>query len=158
MNKQQGNKQQTYIFQVEIMVEDEHHSTALEQLIQGLNRGGWADYRISSGMQLGKLMAQRRAQSSGTPTPVPVSPEKEKTSPNPESAAETGHPGLEEIRAFMKNNSLIRLIVNRGLGVKLNIPCRIINIDENANVMTVYHVDEKQVYSFRLNEIEDFIG
>jgi hypothetical protein len=46
--------------------------------------------------------------------------------------------------------------VNKGLGIKLSIPCRIINVDENESLITVYHVDEKQVYSFRLNEIEDF--
>ncbi|QAY65072.1 hypothetical protein [Paenibacillus protaetiae] len=58
---------------------------------------------------------------------------------------------------LQKSNQLIRLIVNKGFGVKLNIPCRIIQADEQSNKLTVYHVDEKQVYSFTLTEIEEII-
>ncbi|MFF2888402.1 hypothetical protein [Paenibacillus sp. NPDC057967] len=157
MTKKQLNKQQqTFIFNVEIMVEDGHHADALEKLIQGLNRSEWADYRITSGIQLGSLIDQRLAEASGS-TPVPLPPQepdtKESTVP---ISAESD--GFGPIRTFMKSNTLIRLIVNRGLGIKLNIPCRIINIDERENLITVYHVDEKQVYTFRMNEIEDFIA
>ena len=48
-------------------------------------------------------------------------------------------------------------MVNKGYGVKLNIPCRIINFDVNSQMLTVYHVDEKQVYSFTLNEIDEIV-
>lgn len=61
-----------------------------------------------------------------------------------------------QFREYMAKNKLIRLKVNKGLGVSLSIPGRIINIDEATELMTVYHVDEKQVYTFKLNEIDDF--
>lgn len=161
MTNRQSDKQgqkQTFIFNVEIMVEEGHHADALEKLIQGLNRGEWADYRVTSGIQLGNLIEQRLADASVTSElPLP----QEKTSPPEAVGTKTDDSddsdGFGPIRAFMKSNTLIRLIVNRGLGIKLNIPCRIINMDERESLITVYHVDEKQVYTFRMNEIEDFI-
>lgn len=57
----------------------------------------------------------------------------------------------------MKSNTLVRLLINRGFGVSMNIPCRIINMDESERLITAYHVDEKQVYTFRMNEIEDIV-
>ncbi|PZD94282.1 hypothetical protein DNH61_17870 [Paenibacillus sambharensis] len=64
---------------------------------------------------------------------------------------------VKRIRSFIAANQLIRLNVNKGRGVKLSVPCRILNMDESAQMITVYHVDEKQVYTFGLNEIDDFI-
>ncbi|REK69299.1 hypothetical protein [Paenibacillus paeoniae] len=159
MTKKQLHKQnQTFIFNVEIMVEDGHHADALEKLIQGLNRSEWRDYRVTSGIQLGSLIDQKLAEAAAT-IPLPI-PDKETVPVEPISAGlePEASDGFEPIRNFMKSNTLIRLIVNRGLGIKLNIPCRIINMDERENLITVYHVDEKQVYTFRLNEIEDFIA
>lgn len=152
MNK--STKQQpSYVFQVEVMIENEHHATALERLLHGLNRGGFLDYRVTSGIKLGELIDERTAQAKAT-TAVPiVSP----PASTPAPVIERSMPGLDQIRSYMKKNTLIRLIVNRGLGIKLNIPCRIINIDDQESLVTVYHVDEKQVYTFRLNEVEDFV-
>ncbi|MEK3883066.1 hypothetical protein [Paenibacillus sp. PL2-23] len=157
MTKQQDNKHQTFVFQVDIMVESSHHATALAKLIAGLNRGEWPDYRITSGIQLGRLIEQR-SQMAEAQTPIPITPPKEKEKAKETSSAQAEFPGLEQLRSLMKSNTLIRLIVNRGLGIKLNIPCRIINIDDHQNILTVYHVDEKQVYTFRFTEIEDFSG
>lgn len=157
MTKKQSDKQlQTFIFNVEIMVEEGHHANALEKLLQGLNQAGWADYRINSGIQLGELIEQKLAESSSS-APVPVVAEQKETA-KATNAPPSESDGFGPIRAFMKSNTLIRLIVNRGLGIKLNIPCRVINMDERENLITVYHVDEKQVYTFRMNEIEDFIA
>ncbi|MFD0586380.1 hypothetical protein ACFQZE_00075 [Paenibacillus sp. GCM10027627] len=160
MTKQQQpstKQQRSFVFNVEIMLEDEHHATALEKLLHGLNSCDWRDYRVTSGIQLGELIEEQTAKS-GAATEIPV----EISKPSPESTEAKLQPseaaGLDHIKGFMKNNVLIRLIVNRGLGIKLNIPCRIINMDESESLITVYHVDEKQVYTFRLNEIEDFIG
>ncbi|MBH5318543.1 hypothetical protein I6N90_12080 [Paenibacillus sp. GSMTC-2017] len=149
---QESKKQSSYIFNLEILIEDEHHSIALERLIHELNKANFNDFRITSGIKLGQLIEERLADAP-LQSPIPTS-----------LAAATGtiddsnFDGIEHVRSFMKNNTLIRLIVNRGLGIKLNIPCRIINIDEQASLITVYHVDEKQVYTFRLNEIEDFVS
>lgn len=63
----------------------------------------------------------------------------------------------ERIRSYISSNKLIRLNVNKGRGVKLSIPCRIISLDAERQMLTVYHVDEKQVHSLKLFEIDDFI-
>jgi hypothetical protein len=49
------------------------------------------------------------------------------------------------------------LNINKGRGVKMSIPCRVINFDAGPQLLTVYHVDEKQVYTVGLNEIDDFV-
>ena len=161
MTKQQEPKQpesnssSSFLFQVEILIEDNHHTTALEQLIHQLNQNKFSDYRITSGIQLGEKI-ERVLHSAEVHQDVPVTLAPE-TKADSESKDISDNEGLGQIRVFMKNKSLIRLIVNRGFGVKMNIPCRIINIDDSDHLITVYHVDEKQVYTFRLNEIEDFI-
>ncbi|SFE21198.1 hypothetical protein SAMN05216378_2734 [Paenibacillus catalpae] len=149
MKPTQSARTNSYVFQVELLVEGESNGAALEKLIKSLNQGAFADYRILNGIELGKLIDQRKTELPGR-QPVSVPP------PAAKPAAPASHNGLDSIRAFMKSNKLIRLIVNKGLGIKLSIPCRILNVDEEGNLVTVYHVDEKQVYTFRLNEIEDF--
>lgn len=49
----------------------------------------------------------------------------------------------------------MRLTVLKGRGVKLSIPCRLLNYDQSAENLTVYHVDEKMVYTMKLAEIDD---
>lgn len=153
----------SYIFQVEIMIEEDGHGIALEKLLRGLNSGGYDDYRITSGIRLGERIQERMA-GSGLATPISIVPEPieavSPSSPAPSaSAAEkaASEDVFTQIRSFMKSNKLIRLVVNRGFGIKLSIPCRIINMDESEQMITVYHVDEKQVYTFRMTEIEDFL-
>jgi hypothetical protein len=147
----------SYVFQVEIMIEDGQHGIALEKLIRGLNAGGYADYRITSGIKLGEKM-QERATGSFPATPVPVVHEPVNQSDEQTASDKAAcEDAFAQIRSFMKSNKLIRLIVNRGFGIKLSIPCRIINMDESEQIITVYHVDEKQVYTFRMTEIEDFL-
>ena len=157
MSPQQSDKQpQTFIFHVEIMVDEHHHTAALEKVIREMNRSEWQDYRITSGVQLGKLIEEKLEKSScSINIPLPSGKGSEPAAAN--ANLQQGNTVVEQIRAFIKSNSLIRLIVNRGFGQTINIPCRIINMDEKELVITVYHVDEKQVYTFRLNEIEDFI-
>lgn len=59
------------------------------------------------------------------------------------------------IQSYIQNGSLVRLSVVKGRGVTLSIPCRILQYDEKMGNVTVYHVDEKQVYTFSIYEIED---
>jgi len=156
MSKQ---KKTSYLFNVEILVEDEHHSTALEQLLRKLNEGQFVDYTIQSGVELGNVIKKRKESSTGS-TPIPIDAEAIRQSLQP--SINTAHApelqlGLAAMKKCKAQNKLIRLIVNKGLGVKLSIPCRVINVDEKDLIVTVYHVDEKQVYTFRLSEIEDFI-
>ncbi|MHA6483210.1 hypothetical protein ACX1C1_15100 [Paenibacillus sp. strain BS8-2] len=166
MTKQPATKESpsSHVFQIEVMIEDDHHGSALAKLISSLNAGGYADYRILSGVRLGERILERQA-SSATATPIPIIPESSQSKrPSPTIIAADKAPdkssagdGFEQIRSLMKSNKLIRLIVNRGLGIKLSIPCRIINLDEAGQLITVYHVDEKQVYTFRMTELEDFL-
>ncbi|NIK69997.1 hypothetical protein [Paenibacillus sp. BK720] len=164
MKPTQPARTHSYVFQVELLVEGDSNAAALEQLLKSLNQGAYADYRILNGIQLGQLIDQRKTELPGRqPIPVPQAAASKPVAqaasapvPPAASSAPVSGTGLDSIRAFMKSNKLIRLIVNKGLGIKLSIPCRILNIDEEGNLITVYHVDEKQVYSFRLNEIEDF--
>lgn len=62
---------------------------------------------------------------------------------------------IQQITQYIADRTLVRLSVVKERGVKLSIPCRILNFDDSANNMTVYHVDEKKVYTFKLTEIDD---
>ncbi|GMK41721.1 hypothetical protein PCCS19_47780 [Paenibacillus sp. CCS19] len=175
--------QQTHLFQVEILVEGETNAKAMEQLLHVLNNGGFPDFRVLSGSALGLLIDAMREQHQNeqqrpiTSTPAPQkqsrtvsSSEPAKAISNPGNASDRkskppSTPTLStspfasiaaQFREYMDKNKLIRLKVNKGLGVSLSIPGRIINLDEATELLTVYHVDEKQVYTFKLNEIDDF--
>jgi hypothetical protein len=184
------NKHQTgrnlYIFNVDLMVDSESNALALEQLISALNRGGFVDYRIISGIETGRLI-QQVTQGPYQLNPVTIPPQlaqgKPAAAPEPDvlpqaggksgkqhgaagqakgAAKQSDSPGsigaaMDRIRDFIAGNRLVRLNVNRGRGVKLSVPCRIINLDESMYSVTVYHVDEKKVYTFGLFEIDDFI-
>ncbi|SFE51625.1 hypothetical protein SAMN04487969_103168 [Paenibacillus algorifonticola] len=178
----QNTQKQSYVLQVELLVENVNNAAALEQVIHALNAGGFVDYRILSGVQLGQVIDQRKADAAvQVPMEIdnnaPAQNEKQtqsnKSAANGKSAKDVQpvkaakpkvvepslsdpYDGFADIRGFMKSNKLIRLIVNKGLGITLSIPCRILNVDDTTNMITVYHVDEKQVYTFKLNEIEDY--
>jgi len=156
-----STKQSSFLFNVEILIENEHHAIALQQLIQQLNNANFIDYKITSGIELGNVIADRKSKAKSSKSiPVVVeSPDQTTTSITTTTTTSNVEYelGLEVFRQCKAQNKLIRLIVNRGLGIKLSIPCRVINIDEQDQIITVYHVDEKQVYTFRLIEIEDYI-
>jgi len=150
----------SFIYNVEILIEDENHQAALIQILKKLNTLNVVDYKITSGILLGEEI-QARKQKAKSEITVPVSSEQLKTTSNKVKAEKKTNTQTtfanEQLKGFRDQNKLIRLIVNRGLGIKLNIPCRVLNIDENDSMVSVYHVDEKQVYTFRLIEIEDII-
>ncbi len=160
-----------YVFNVEVLVESSSNGQALEQLLHALNQSGLSDYRILSGIRLGSQIDEHKTKAvefqevpvtigkpdKGSKTASASSKKSQPSSPKQTEVAYEHLSGFEKIHAIMKANVLIRLIVNKGLGIKLSIPCRIINLNEQEHLITVYHVDEKQVYTFRLNEIEDFL-
>jgi hypothetical protein len=129
MNDSNETADDSYLFHVEINVSASNKDEALEQLLRALNSANFVDFRIGSVISP-KIAAKTPSQ----PTPLE-----------------------NRIRQYIESNKLIRLKINKGLGVKMNIPCRVINFDASSQLLTVYHVDEKQVYSFGLNEIDDFI-
>ncbi|MFS0727257.1 hypothetical protein [Paenibacillus sp. 1P07SE] len=174
----------SYLFNVDILIEEESNARALERLLHLLNRSGAADFRIQSGIELGRMIESLTNQSESSTDEasgprlnlVPplqhtaadeAAPLAKKRTGTPKStvaaASEARSDALspmaadQRIHAFIEQNKLIRLHVNKGRGIKLSIPCRIVKFDEEQGNVTVYHVDEKQVYTFSVNEIDDFI-
>lgn len=150
--KRQTSSEGSYLFQVEISISATNKGTALEQLLRMLNKAEFVDYRIGAGIQLDIASGLHKEKSTKLP----------KNEPHMDTISNTTAPSQPEsldiqIEQFIKSNKLLRLNINKGLGVKMDIPCRIINFDAGSQLLTVYHVDERQVYSFTLNEIDDFL-
>ncbi|MDF2725549.1 MAG: hypothetical protein K0Q59_5226 [Paenibacillus sp.] len=96
------------------------------------------------------------------PAPTPASA----PAPTPAPATDSAHSAppdsagllnLDNLYRLKESGALVRIVVVKGKGIKLSIPCRILNFDGLGQQITIYHVDEKKVYSFSLNEIEDII-
>jgi len=141
----------SFLFQVDILVNAKTNGSALEHLLRVLNTGEFADFRIGTGIMLGQVIEEA------------LKRENSQTKPQPAGTAtqRTPAPQVDElearIRQYIDTNKLIRLNVNKGRGVKLSIPCRILRFDASGQLLTVYHVDEKQVHTFKLFEIDDFL-
>lgn len=162
----ENNKQQQvhpgkkgFLFNVDILMEGYTNGIALEALLSILNTEKINDFKINSGIELGKIIEGTRAQvqTGGTAAPVSQTAGKNKTSPvKPEEAKNDDKEMVKLIEYFKNNNTLVRLSVIKAKGIQLSLPCRILNFDENAMNLTVYHVDEKKVYQFDWSEIDDF--
>ncbi|MDB4867860.1 MAG: hypothetical protein JWR03_2193 [Cohnella sp.] len=140
----------SFLFRVEILVHGNTDGAALERLLRVLKEGGFTDYRIGSGIGRGRTIEEavdRERKKRSTPAQPPA----------PAATAATPEDIEQRILRYISTNKLIRLNVNKGRGVRLNMPCRILNYDSDEQLITVYHEDEKQVHSFKLFEIEDFI-
>jgi hypothetical protein len=162
-----------YLFNTDILIEAESNGRALEKLLHTLNSDEITDYLIKEGIQLGKSIeealretirkqkpaadnkssAKRDTKSDVKPTVAAAAPAKA------DIAAPKHDPHRiiwESFQSFKENNTLVRLSVVKGKGIKLSIPCRIVNVDPHNGNVSVYHVDEKQVYMFKINEIDDY--
>lgn len=167
MTLSDGKGPNAHLFHVEILIEGESNAIAFEKLLHVLNRSGAADFRITSGVELGRIIEQLTSSpgpvASPPPAPAPRAKEKQElskaSSPKESKRASSSEENevTTRILKYIKENRLIRLYVNKGLGRQLSIPCRIISLDQTKHVLTVYHVDEKQVYTFSLYEIDDFV-
>lgn len=166
-----------FLFNVDILVKSSSNALALQYLLEMLNeKPEVIDFRVKSGMELGEIIntliqakknsviskASRKSNSETAPkenlvTPATSSiPEKKITASAP--AVQTpiiGSDPFEWIKVYSKDNRLVRLTTNRN-GKQTSLPCRILNYDESNFLVNVYHVDEKQVYTFKLNEIDEF--
>jgi hypothetical protein len=135
-----------------------------------LNTAEIQDYLIKEGIQLGKSietalretiqknkLPSRQSSGSGQPS-KPAAASSVKPGAAPHADTENSHQAIwDQFQKFKQNNSLIRLIVVKGKGVKLSVPCRILNADPQSGNVSVYHVDEKKVYLFHIAEIDDFV-
>lgn len=171
-----------HLFRVEIMVEEATQTMALAALLQILNHPKVDDFRIAEGIQFGKMIEKTVGESAAQPFAIPPNqavsnqhaiagqsasakeggkPKSPKQPPGAKPASapkeETGTLNLENLLELKESGALVRIVVVKGKGVKLSLPCRILNFDPGGQQLTIYHVDEKKVYSFTLNEIEDII-
>lgn len=155
MNKR-TTSEGSYLFQVEISISAANKGAALEHLLRVLNSADLVDYRIGSGIQLdigSGLHIERSPKSTQKAASKIINDTVVTSTAQPEQPEDLNN----RIQQYIKANKLLRLNINKGRGIKMDIPCRIINFDMSTQLLTVYHVDEKQVYSFGLNEIDDFL-
>ncbi|BFH64499.1 hypothetical protein [Paenibacillus azoreducens] len=171
MNKNQSYEESGYLFNVDILVKSRSNALALQAMIEMLNDSeNIADFRIKSGMELGQLieaMLQDKRKSlikpgasaaslpNGQAKPKAIS-QSDKSPSSPAEIKQSSSQLYEWITDCIRDNRLTRLTANRG-GQPTSMPCRILNFDENNQLLNVYHVDEKQVYSFKLSEIIEVV-
>ncbi|MGQ8871418.1 hypothetical protein [Paenibacillus sp. TSA_86.1] len=182
-----------FLFNVDILIKSRSNALALQSLIEFINKEQQiADFRIHSGIELGKMIEAMLQAKTNSPdsnlesSQVPIeqlnSSKSDQTVPSVSSelhqesvtketvtkadkkkpSADTSHVADSNsfdawIESLIKENRLTRIVVNNKHGKHQSIPCRILNFDRDNNVVTIYHVDEKQVYTFRTNEIDEFL-
>ncbi|TBL75135.1 hypothetical protein [Paenibacillus thalictri] len=158
-DNQESQAKQRFLFNVDILIEGETNGRALETLLHLLNSNQIQDYNIRSGIELGKWIqvAIKEARKNVTKESAAKTQEKvQQPNVEPTKKKSADHEYLyQQLEKFRENNMLIRVTVLKGKGIKLSLPCRILNFDPAAETVTVYHVDEKKVYLFRINEIDD---
>lgn len=57
-NDKISTKQSTFMFNVDLLVYGESNALAMERLLHLLNQSNFADYRIKSGIELGRLIEE----------------------------------------------------------------------------------------------------
>ncbi|MFM9277663.1 hypothetical protein [Paenibacillus jiagnxiensis] len=174
MDKVTPREESSYLFNVDVLVKGSSNAAALQSLMEVLNSFEQvADYRVVSGIELGRLIEtalemKKKALSGHANTSGNLqngqknkqqkpgaSKAASKNNASPEPSAGSQSSSMHDlINTYIKKNSLVRLVVNR-YGGQRSIPCRIINNDQDSGMMSVYHVDEKQVYTFKINEIDE---
>lgn len=166
-----------YLFNVEILVKDSSNAKALQELLNVLNQANKIiDYRINSGMELGKIIEGLLAEqkqiklNNGQKQSASSNDVKQKNNSSSASKPKKEEQAIKEsasdftmsnefnewLKKIISENKLIRIVYDKG-GKRVSIPCRILNFLPESYAINVYHVDEKQVYTFNLNQIIDFI-
>lgn len=158
MEKINTDKKVGHLFNVEVLIEGTSNKSAHEKLIQLLNSDHVADYKINSGIQLGKIIdATIEENQKELIFQKEEKKQQEKKTLAQQKPENDDKQILHLIHHFKENGTLVRLSIIKGKGIKLNIPCRILNYDAEMDNVSVYHVDEKKVYLLKLNEIDDFV-
>ncbi|CAM4375779.1 hypothetical protein [Saccharibacillus endophyticus] len=179
MNNKTSQERSGFLFNVDILIDGSTNAQALQSLLALLNASDKVvDLRVNSGLELGQIIEaslsnlktnyvekSRAGLSSAKGLQIKHAAAAESALKAAQKAAQpvSASPPAsfltpDDIRDSISKNRLVRLIVNKPGGTRLSIPCRILNFDEAAQMLSVYHVDEKQVYSFSLNEIDELTG
>lgn len=152
----------SHLFTVDILIESPSNGLALEKLVHLLNSPEIKDYKIGRGIELGKMIEAALQQEALTKQKAAKATYKQETAAATSAAKTTSADGasalVAQIERYKANNTLVRLTVVKGKGIKLSVPCRILNYNAADQLVSVYHVDEKKVYLFKLNEIDDLQG
>src|SRR5690554_5648290 len=156
--KNNTTKNVGHLFNLEVLIEGDSNKSALDKLTKLFNSNSIVDYKINSGIQLGKIIdasiEENQKELTFKKEEIKKQVKAEVIPPKPEN---DNKQILQLIHYFKEKGTLVRLSILKGKGIKLNIPCRILNYDPEKENVSVYHVDEKKVYLLRLNEIDDFI-
>lgn len=152
----QPQQQKQFTYTLEIRVEGRTGGEALEKIVRLLNAKEILGYNILDAKEESsdtvtplfeirkRLRAERNRQKAAEPAPNP---------PKGDVA-----PQLDSIISdYIRRGTLVRMSVLKPNGKKMDMPCRLLHYDEDHRHVSVYHVDEKKVYTFGLNEIEDLI-
>lgn len=150
-----------HLFTVEILIEESNNGLATEKLLHILNQAQIKDYRIINGMTIGnqieaalkanvsKAVAKTAAKQQSTPPKTNIVDTTNESIPTKQAM-------VQQFNSFKDKSSLVRFTLLKGKGIKLSIPCRVLNVDPDAETVSLYHVDEKKVYLVKLNEIEQY--
>ncbi|TVY10406.1 hypothetical protein [Paenibacillus cremeus] len=150
---EQANPQKRkYLFTVDILIEEESNGRALEKLLHLLNSKTIEDYNIKQGVELGKKIES--ALKDSIINKIKDNELKKKSAASAPPSDPYRHI-WDKLTSYKECNSLVRLTVVKGKGIKLSMPCRIISTDPPSGNFTAYHVDEKKVYLLNINEIDD---
>jgi hypothetical protein len=150
-----------HLFTIEVLIEAPTNGLAIEKLLHLLNTEVIKDYKVKNGMELGKLIDLNIRESLKQALPQRKDAESKKEAEPEQKSKKQKDPGpvqeiIKQLESFKENNILVRMTVFKGKGATMNIPCRILNYDTDSQNVSVYHVDEKRVYLFKLNEIDEF--
>lgn len=160
MTSADTNNEGEFLFNVDIMIHSKSNALALQSLLEMLNaQDQIADFRIQSGIKLGTRIEQALKQSAVSDLnlkPIHKSA--------PDSSSESTYkeevdrsPSEKWFVTAMKEGRLIRLDIRDKSGKGKSLPCRVLNFDAISKLVSIYHVDEKQVYSIHTSEIEKYI-
>jgi hypothetical protein len=138
-----NNAKSGHLITIEVQLNEISNGIALEKLLQLLNRSDdVVDYKIVSRVELGRPLDAK-----------PLNDNQEK--PPAKAAFMRATPSIvEQFELLKKQNRLVRLTIVKGQGFRFDLPCRIIHCDSAEDTVTVYHVDDKKVYTFNLSEVE----
>ncbi len=173
-NKQQTNDDTEFLFNVDLMITGKNNAVALQKLLDILNnQHELADFRVVNGIRLGARIEQSikaagklqsavhipasiKNNSSQTSQPTATVTLSDTTAANDSSSQQSSDDDMGSwLSMYIASSQLVRVTINRR-GERMSIPCRILKYDNEDQTISVYHVDEKQVYTFKLNEIDDF--
>ncbi|WP_037291833.1 hypothetical protein [Saccharibacillus sacchari] len=179
MNNKTSQERSGFLFNVDILIDGSTNAQALQSLLALLNASDKVvDLRVNSGLELGQIIeaslsnlktnyveksraglsSAKGLQFKHAAAAESALKAAQKATQPVAAAPSASFLTPDDIRDSISKNRLVRLIVNKPGGTRLSIPCRILNFDEAAQMLSVYHVDEKQVYSFSLNEIDELTG